>query len=92
MTVARNNLPIIQQSEKLQSSINGNTLLKIKRQPQEHVDIVNKCDGSIYKTSAYINTGYTLRLNRKAIYLNANLTCKSRNHIYAMNCGNCNET
>ena len=105
--IAKANLPILRQSEKLKDLITPNTLIQSKRQPPnlkrlltkarfdpkgDDNPIVSPCNDNRCGTCKHIFSGNEITSkDGTKIYTNANMNCKSSNLIYCIKCPNCEE-
>ena len=105
--IAKANLPILTQSEKLKDLITPNTLIQSKRQPPnlkrlltkarfdpqgDDKTVVSPCKDNRCGTCKYIHSGHEITSkDGTKIYTNANMDCKSTNLIYCIKCPNCKE-
>ncbi|OOY72080.1 GIY-YIG nuclease family protein [Solemya velum gill symbiont] len=105
--VAKSNLPILFQSEKMKQLVKAEDIIKSRRQPRnlkkyltrakfetkESSDFsVEKCGDSRCGTCYFLETGKTKTFkNGKIFHIRSNMTCKSRNLIYCITCPTCDE-
>ncbi|CAC5388550.1 unnamed protein product [Mytilus coruscus] len=103
--VAKANLSILGQDEKMRRFINSETLLQSKRQPQnlkrlltrarfdqKRTFSVSKCRDSRCGACPYIHVGKRMYIpNGVSLFTNEDITCKSENLIYCIKCNGCQE-
>ncbi|OOY45291.1 hypothetical protein, partial [Solemya velum gill symbiont] len=106
--VAKTNLPILHQSQKMRELIRPEDILSSKRQPNNLKKIltrarysvkkksdftVSRCGDSRCGTCDYMSEGNQFVLkNGRTIIPNANMNCKSKNLIYCITCAGCSES
>ena len=100
-----NNLPVLNNDERMQKVLQKNTIIKSKRQPkslkklissaklpnrQEHS--VTKCGKLNCETCAYILEGATFQFKNGTIFkIKQSMNCASSQVIYVITCRGCNE-
>ncbi|XP_048246899.1 uncharacterized protein LOC125377449, partial [Haliotis rufescens] len=106
MPVIRDNLPILQQSDKMKQGLNKFKIIKSTRQPKnlkqilcpskysctESVPCVSRCNTPRCGTCNIISEGTTfLFANGKGFNVKADMNCRSKDVVYVMRCSGCGE-
>lgn len=103
---AKKNFSIIERDQELQQLIKQSDLLHSQRQPPNLKKIltrakfhstpekyvVSKCGDSRCGTCPYLKTGDSISFKcGQTLYVNENMSCKSKNLLYCITCNHCGE-